>query len=227
MRARTATWMVCALAAVNLCGCGLVDFRLFPVTKEEALARQVMGVLRALNADVVLFESVRGMDEDGEVKEPPKVSPSAATVISAMQRREFNRDDVQFFLRQGMARERNNGLLDYYCTSLCQADPPYARFVQAIVAEENADRMVIMKRVTEVGEGLSGKSLPKVQRIFAQRNRDTAEAGVWIQQPNKKGSDGAVIPDSGDWTQKKKGASVSNGLGTAWAPTRVRSQPAS
>ncbi len=166
------------------------------ITSEEALQNQVAGVMEDLGDEVMLYESVRGVDEDGKVKTPPKMTESKLRVIAATQSRQFNADDIQSFLREGCARENNRGLLDYYETEKCKKNPEYAKFVKAIIREENRDRMIIMRRVIEVGEGLSEKDLPRVQKIFARRNRDAAEPGVWVQN------------DDGSWMRKpprKKG----------------------
>ena len=194
------TWTVGLLAAVVLEGC--INIGVDTITTEQALANQVMGVLQNLGEDVLLFESVRGVDENGEVKKPPEMTDGARTVIEALQRQQFNRDDVLSFLADGSAREGNNGLLRFHETERCRGEPAHAEFVQAIVAEENSDRLVIMRRVIEVTEDRSEDDLPAIQKVFAHRNREGAQPGVWIQLPNKQGPDGADVPDSGEWVQK-------------------------
>ncbi len=181
------------MLALALAGC--VNFGgVEVITKEEALQNQVAGVMEQLDDDVMLYESVRGVDEDGKLKDPPQITESKRRVIEAMQSRQFNADDIHSFLAEGCARENNRGLLDYFQTERCKQDAERERFVKAIIAEENHDRMVIMHRVIDEDETLTDADLPRVQRVFAAINRDAAPAGVWVQK------------EDGTWAQKPAAA---------------------
>ncbi|MZH03334.1 MAG: YdbL family protein, partial [Nitrospinae bacterium] len=48
-------------------------------------------------------------------------------------------------------------------------------------AEENEDRLVILKRIVATNENFTDKDLPKVQKISASLNRDNANPGEKIQ----------------------------------------------
>jgi len=108
-----------------------------------------------------------------------------------MQRQEFNRDDIQDFKKTGVAGEGNAGLLVFFANQKTEQDPQFKSFAQAIIQEENDDRLTILKRTIATNEAFSDGDLPKVQKIFASLNRDSARPGEKIQQEN------------GKWTVKK------------------------
>ena len=199
MSMRTQTWVLVTLAAAALCGC--FKIRLFVVTEEEALANQITGLLADLDQDLAEYESVRGVDEEGAVRTPPEQTEGVQRIIAAQQRRQFNSDDIRVFLENGSAGENNRGMLEYRPTQRPREDPAYAAFVQATLAQENEDRLTLMNRVIEVNEDYSQRDLHKIQKVFAQQNRDAAEPGVWIQAPDTQDDNGDRV--SGKWVQKK------------------------
>jgi len=172
------------------------------VSEGEALAAQIRGLRAPLSAELAEYESVRGVDQDGKIKEPPEQTRSVQRLIAAQQRRQFNRDDVRTFLREGVAGENNQGLLTFRPTERSRQDAGYTAFVEEIIRQENDDRRALVMRVIEMNEGYHEKDLPKIQAVFAQQNRDAADAGVWIQEPDQEsgGSDGKVVP--GKWVWK-------------------------
>ena len=192
------------LAATGLSGC--LDIRVRVISREEALANQIRGMLESLDEEVMLYESVRGVDEEGQIKKPPKITESKQRFLEAVQSQQFNADDVQEFLASGCAGEDNLGLLAYHpkgpCDA-CKADPAYAQFVQAIIVEENRDRRVIMMRVVEVSEEKTEADLPEIQHVFATRNRDAAAPEVWVQQDDKVDDKGGLV-EKGEWARKQR-----------------------
>lgn len=200
MRTRTPVCLTTALVAIGLC-CGCVTIGIGTVSEGEALAAQITGLRAPLSAELAEYESVRGVDQDGKVKEPPEQTRSIQRLIAAQQRRQFNSDDVQTFLKEGVAGENNQGLLTLRPTARSRQDAGYTAFVQEIIRQENADRHALMVRVIEMNEGYHEKDLSKIQAVFAQQNRDVADTGVWIQEPEKE-SDGKTVP--GEWTRKSK-----------------------
>lgn len=190
--------LIAPLVAVGLCG-GCVAIGIGTVTEEEALAAQITGLRAPLSAELAEYESVRGVDEDGKVREPPEQTRSTQRLIAAQQRRQFNSDDVQTFLKEGVAGENNQGLLTFRPTERSRQDAGYTAFVQEIIRQENADRRALMMRVIEMNEGYGEDDLPKIQTVFAQQNRDAADAGTWIQEPDQERNGGIV---AGKWVRK-------------------------
>ena len=107
---------------------------------------------------------------------------------------EFNRDDVIRFQRSGYVGKGNGGLLVVFPEELQDvraAQPRLPDLVQAIVEEENEDRLVIAQRIVDTNPKLKGEEgLLTVQRVLAAKHRQEAEAGMKLQLPD------------GTWTTK-------------------------
>ncbi|GJL78958.1 MAG: hypothetical protein NPINA01_19470 [Nitrospinaceae bacterium] len=181
------------LAAVFLlAACGkLVGVDVTVVDQKTALENQILGSFEELGNDMLLLASVRSVDEEGKLVTVAEIPPGKKAAIRAMQRQEFNRDDIQMFKQTGVAGEGNAGLLIFFENEKTLKDPQFKNFVQAIIKEENEDRLTILNRTIATNEAFSEGDLPKVQRIFASLNRDSAQPGEKIQQEN------------GGWTVKK------------------------
>ena len=175
---------VFVLCAVSGCIGRLVGVNVQFLGRQTALENQVLGAYRSLNTQLLSFASVRAVDDSGKLQDPPPMTESRRRVMMAMQSQEFNRDDILDFKKRGYVGENNQGLLTIFADHKGLRDPARKKFVEAIVTEENADRMVIMKRVIEMNVELSDEDLPKVQRIFANLNRDNARPGERIELDN-------------------------------------------
>ena len=57
--------------------------------------------------------------------------------LRAMQRREFNRDDIQGFKQTLCAGEGNDGYLKFFDNERTKTDAQFKEFAEAIIAEEN------------------------------------------------------------------------------------------
>ncbi|MBI2194566.1 MAG: DUF1318 domain-containing protein [Planctomycetes bacterium] len=158
------------------------------------MEKQVLGTYEELSEDLALVASVRGVDETGRVRVPPPESSGKKRALLAMQSREFNRDDIESFKKEGAAGENNQGLLTFFETEKTRADSKYKSFVQSKIEEENLDRTVLMRRVIEITPGRTERDLPDIQKIMASRNRDSAKPGEKIQLEN------------GEWTAKSEKA---------------------
>ncbi len=179
-------------AVLLLAACGkLVGVDVTVVDQKTALENQILGSYEELGNEMLLLASVRSVDEEGKLKTVAEIPPGKKQAIRAMQRQEFNRDDIQNFKRSGVAGEGNVGLLVFLENQKTKQDTQFNSFAQAIIQEENEDRLAILKRTIATNEAFADGDLPKVQKIFASLNRDSAQAGEKIQQEN------------GDWTVKK------------------------
>jgi len=180
------------IALLWLTACGkLVDVDVTVVDQKTALENQILGSYEELGNDMLLLASVRSVDEEGKLKTVAEIPPGKKKAIRAMQRQEFNRDDIQMFKRTGIAGEGNVGALIFFDNDRTRKNPQFKKFAQAIIAEENQDRLTILKRTIATNEAFSEGDLPKVKKIFASLNRDSAKSGEKIQLEN------------GEWTVKK------------------------
>lgn len=161
------------------------------VDTRTALENQVLGSYKELDKEFVMIASVRSVDEKGIAEDRLKdMSASKREAMKAMQAREFNRDDVDDFKNNGCVGENLNGLLEVLTCDKSKDDPRYDALLKDVVKEENESRMVIMKRVIIMNEGLKESDLPKIQKVFAQMNHDSARSGELIQK------------EDGSWVKK-------------------------
>ncbi len=172
--------------------CGkLVDVNVTVIDQKTALENQILGSYEELGNEMVLLASVRSVDENGKLKPVVKTPPAKLKAIKAMQRMEFNRDDIQRFKEMGIVGEKNDGFLNFFETEKTQKDQQLKVFAQTIINEENEDRETILNRVIATNIRFSPKDLPKVKKVYANLNRDNALTGEKIQM------------EDGTWTLKK------------------------
>ncbi|MDP6525162.1 MAG: DUF1318 domain-containing protein [Kiritimatiellia bacterium] len=175
-------WILLALIGVSGCTTPLVDVDLSVVGEKTALEKQVLGSYHALGEDLLIYSSVRGVDEDGSLKLPPPATPSQQAAFGALHDREYNRDDVERMLRTGVVGEANTGMLVVRDESkLREVDRLSREQVLALIREENGSRETILNRLVETTTGLDGSQQSEIVRIFAELNRDTAPIGAWVQ----------------------------------------------
>lgn len=182
------------LAFLLLCSCvsKLVSVDVTVVDERTALENQVLGSYEEINRDTLLLASVRSVDESGNLKEIPPIPQKKREAIRAMQRRQFNKDDIENLKKLGCAGENNLGLLTFFPVRKTKDDPAFEQFSQNIIKQENQDRMVIMKRIVATNENFAGNDLPRVQKIFASLNLTAAHSGDLIQT------------ETGEWIKKEE-----------------------
>lgn len=172
-----------------LYGCTLAEVKVDVVSERTTLENQVLGTYNALDREMLLVASVRGVDAHGEIREPPKHSQEHRDAITAMQVLAFHADDIQAFKRLGWVGENNEGLLTPFDMKTNAPPPDLAEFAvrykkaefDAVVAQCNDARKAVMRRVIETNENLTEAQLPEVQRIFARLNAQNALSGEKIQ----------------------------------------------
>lgn len=170
------------LVAVFLSACGkLVDVDVTVIDQKTALENQVLGSYEELGKETILLASVRSVDESGKLQSVAEIPPGKKKAIRAVQRVEYNRDDILMFKKLACAGEGNDGFLKFFECDKTRNDPKFKEFVQAIIQEENADRLAILKRIVATNVNFSDDDLPKVQKIYAKLNQDNSEPGVKIQ----------------------------------------------
>ncbi len=167
-----------------LSGCSGPLLEVTLVDERTALENQVLGSYTELNQDVLLLTSVRGIDPQGNIVQRPPMPEGRKTVVRAMQRAAFNRDDLERYKRAGIIGENNQGGVTLLKPDAIEAQQ--SGFVNNLITEENADRDVIMRRIIQTDENLGDKDMPRVRQIFSAMNRDKATAGVPIQAEDGK-----------------------------------------
>ena len=175
-------FFVAILLSLGACAEKLVDVNVTIVDQKTALENQILGSYEELGNDVLLLASVRSVDEEGKLKPATEIPKGKLNALRAMQRQEFNRDDIQDFKKSQVAGEGNDGLLKFFETERTKTDARFKEFASAIIAEENEDRLVILKRIVATNENFTDRDLPKVQKVSASLNRDNAKPGEKFQQ---------------------------------------------
>lgn len=200
MSQRTVCTSLALLLAASCVGCnlasGLVGTKIVVQDRRQSLRNQILGSYEALEDEVYLLAGVRAIDPvSGAPRPAPRMTRSEKAALDARRSMEFNRDDVLRFKRRRYVGEGNDALLVFFREQqekLKTEDPRLYRLVKEITAEENRDRMAIMKRIVETTPDLAGeKGLQTVRAILTEYYREQAEPGMSIQT-----SDGA-------WTTKK------------------------
>ena len=184
--------MTTALVVIVLAGCAqkLVDVNVTIVDQKTALENQILGSYEELDNEVLLLASVRSVDEEGKLKPTTEIPKGKLQALRALQRQEFNRDDIQEFKKTLVAGEGNDGFLKFFENARTQSDAQFKNFTETIIAEENEDRLTVLQRIVATNENFTQQDLPKVQKISASLNRDNAKPGEKIQLEN------------GDWSTR-------------------------
>lgn len=156
--------------------------------EKTALENQILGTYNQVKEDVWMVASVRAANPDSQIT----ISDEKRTVLNAIQNREFNKDDVEEFMREGLVGENARGYLEIRDPQKLAADAERQRLVEKIVAEENRDRQIIMQRIIDINPSIESSDLAEVEKAFANVNRENAKPGAWVQLPG------------GEWVKKAK-----------------------
>jgi len=186
--------------AVFLAGCTLAKVDVEVVSERTALENQVLGTYNALDRELLMTASVRGVDPTGKIRQPPAHSQDHKDVIEAMRIISFHADDIQAFKQLGWAGESIDGLLVPFEQDKQDMPPDLSKFGNRfssqeftfVVTEVNQARLLVMKRVIDLNESLTDANLPEIQKIFGKLNIANALLGEKIQK------------EDGSWNQKQK-----------------------
>jgi uncharacterized protein YdbL (DUF1318 family) len=158
--------------------------------EKTALENQILGTYNQVKEDVWMVASVRAASPDSQIT----LSEEKRAVLTAIQNREFNKDDIDEFKRAGAVGENAKGYLEIRPHERLSADAEYKKLVEQIVEEENGDRAIIMQRIIDINPNIQSSDQAEVEKVFAKLNQDSAKPGEWIQLASgewvKKGSDG-------------------------------------
>lgn len=170
----------------------IVQVKIDVVDQRTALENQALGTYQEMKGDLLLLASARSIDASGKLVPVPPIPSAKREAMRAMQRSEFNRDDIERLKSQGVFGEGKDGYLAFVREPEGGADSKSAGFAVNLLAEENADRKLIYARIAELNENFREGDVSRVETVMAGLNRDAAKEGEWIQQ------------DNGDWTRKAK-----------------------
>ncbi len=183
---------------VILSGCTLAEVQVDVLSERTTLENQVLGSYNALDREMLLTASVRGVDAGGNIRTPPRKSQEHKDAIAAMQVLDFHEDDLQAFKRLGWVGENNEGLIHAF--PMDKENPPedlkafsnryMSEEFDSVVALVNESRRIIMQRVIDLNENLTDAEMPEVARIFGKLNVENALPGQRVQM------------EDGSWTLK-------------------------
>jgi hypothetical protein len=193
-------FLIIGFTMSGIFGCTLADVKVEMLSERTALENQVLGSYNALDSQMLLAASVRGVDTSGNISRPPEHSREYKDTISAMQIIDFHADDLDAFKRLGWAGENNQGLIEPFSIdrkNVPENDKSFAeRYsdeeLEFVISTVNASREKIMMQVIYMNEDLNESDLPAVRKIFAKLNAENANIGDKIQDAD------------GNWLIKKE-----------------------
>lgn len=168
---------------------GLVDVNVTIVDEKTLLERQILGAYENLEKDLVMVASVRSVDTEGRLVPLPDFPPGQRKALEALRVREFYRDDVEALKNEGVIGEGKDGYLAVLPTAP-KLDAKKKTLLDNVIAQENQARKSLVDRIVETNETLTPNDRPKVEKVFAQMNRDAAKDGEWVQA------------EDGNWSKK-------------------------
>lgn len=172
-----------AIMLLPLAGCGpLLNLNLMFTGEQTSLESQVLGAYERLDDDLAAYSSVRAVQPDGTLAPPRPVTSSQAAALLAMQNRQYNRDDVELLLSAQVVGERSDGMLERLVAPLPPVERITPQLVERIVAEENADRAVLVERLMRTTPGVTEAQRADVAWIFASTNIDRAPSGASVME---------------------------------------------
>ena len=177
------------VAVMIIQGCTLAKVNVEVVSERTTLENQILGTYNALDREMLLAASVRGVDENGRMKIPPKKSKGRKDAVEAMQIIDFHSDDMRRFKDLGWVGENRSGLIEVLGmdkTSVPETLQGFAEGIKrdemdSIVSHTNQARETIMQRVIDMNETLSDEDMPKIRQVFADMNAKSALPGDKVE----------------------------------------------
>jgi len=162
------------------------------MSERTALENQILGTYNSLDKEMLLLSSVRGVDFNGNIKQPPKHSKDYQEAMNAMQIIAFHSDDLKAFKKLGWIGENNQGLLTMFPMQKINIPNELKIFAQNykenefsyVISQLNQARNTIFNRIIDLNENLSDADLPEIKQISARMNAENAGYGEKIQRIN-------------------------------------------
>jgi outer membrane murein-binding lipoprotein Lpp len=173
-------FVVCAavMSLTSLAGC--VSVRPKVVSEKTQLENQILGNFDKLENDLILASSVRSEGAPGA-----ELSPAHREALLAVMNRQFRRDDVEDLKTRKIAGESLQGTLALRETPEVRENGTLKVQATKVIAEENRDREVIMKRVLDMYSGLGPEDLPEVRKMMYELNVAQSFPGTPIEVPEQ------------------------------------------
>ena len=176
-------------AAALVAGCTLAKVKVDVVSERTSLENQVLGTYNALDKEMLLVASVRGVDATGRVEPPPVQSREQKDVLMSMQVLSFHEDDLSAFKRLGWVGENNEGLITIFPMTRENTPKELKEFAdrykedefRSVAGKINTAREVVMRRVIQLNENFKEADLPKIRRVFGKLNAGNARPGEKYQ----------------------------------------------
>jgi len=196
----TKTGLAVSMTVLFLHGCTLAKVQVNVASERTSLENQVLGTYNALDREMLLAASVRGVDPSGRIQAPTPKSQEHEDALIAVQTLAFHEDDCEGFKRLGWVGENNQGLLTPFPREAETVPPQMKEFAErfsdqefiTIVDQANAAREVLIRRVVALNENFTESDLPRVRQAFGKINAENALPGEKVQR------------EDGTWTVKKK-----------------------
>ena len=177
------------LALIIIQGCTLAKVNVEVVSERTTLENQILGTYNALDQEMLLAASVRGVDENGRMKIPPKKSKGRKDAVEAMQIIDFHSDDMRRFKDLGWVGENRAGMVEVLGMDRTSVPEELKDFTEgikkneldSIVSHTNHARETIMQRVIDMNETLSDEDMPKIRQVFADMNARNALPGDKVE----------------------------------------------
>ena len=149
-----------------LIGClllsGCLTIKTVNISQKTSLEHQLMGSFEPLTEEEMLLSSVR---DEAQMLQGQELSDDQAALASR-RRQLFNRDDVERFKRQGCLGEALSGeLVERSCENGSENSKP---ILQRVLAEESADRQIIITWVISQHDHLQEAERDQVKKIYRQ-----------------------------------------------------------
>ncbi len=177
--------MRCSLLTLILPLCGCVTVASVNIGTKTSLEKQLMGEIEPLSEEELLAASVR---QSGSGAFLP-LDEQRARALQARRRQVFNQDDLDELKAQGCAGEGKDAqVVARRCAEADKAE--VAARLERLIAEENADRAVIMSWAVATDAALTERDRGQVVQVYRRLLLERARPGDWVQG------------DGGEWKQK-------------------------
>jgi uncharacterized protein YdbL (DUF1318 family) len=168
------------ISSLFLCGCAIILPKITATGERTALENQIVGSYKMIEEEAWMVASVRAQPALDSVQ----LTEEKRRVLEAFQRQRFNADDINEFKREGTVGERIDGFLEILPVEKYQKDSSYQTLVNKIIAEENQDRSLIMRRIMELHPEIDPNDRAKVGLVYGRLKQEASPAGTNIQQPD-------------------------------------------
>lgn len=165
----------CSVLVLLSCTIKIPDIKI--TGEKTALENQILGEYNKVKEDAWMMASERG---SGKVEIPK----DKKEIIEAIRNRDFNKDDVDEFKINGLIGEKPNGLIGIADSSaLLKLKENDKRLLDKVFAEENRDRSIIIKRITEVNTDFQAAGKGEVEKAFYSMNLEESPKGTYYLNP--------------------------------------------